>query len=113
MIIEEIIIAYLSDRMNVMAYAEEPDSDETGYVVIEKTGSSADENMLHTAMVAIKSYGKELIDAMTLNDAVKEAMQDITSLPGITDVSLNSDYNFTDTQKKKYRYQAVFNITHY
>jgi len=28
-------------------------------------------------------------------------------------VKLNSDYNFTDTVTKQYRYQAVYDISHY
>ena len=31
----------------------------------------------------------------------------------IIEVELQSDYNFTDTETKEYRYQAVFNVTHY
>ena len=27
--------------------------------------------------------------------------------------NLNSDYNFTDTETKEYRYQAVFDINYY
>lgn len=111
--IEELIVSYLSDSLDVSVYAEEPDGDAREYVVIEKTGSSAEENMLFTSMIAIQSYGNELIDAMRLNDRVKTAMFKAVSLQGVTDISLNSDYNFTDTRKKKYRYQAVFDITHY
>ena len=31
----------------------------------------------------------------------------------ISAVRFDSDYNFTDTDTKHYRYQAVFEITHY
>ena len=42
-----------------------------------------------------------------------ETMLDIDELDSISKCELNSDYNFTDTQQKKYRYQAVFNLTYY
>ena len=44
---------------------------------------------------------KELLQSqdMQLNDVIK--------------VSLNSDYNFTDITTKRYRYQAVFDISYY
>ena len=35
------------------------------------------------------------------------------ALEQIVSVSLNSDYNYTDTTTKEYRYQAVFDIVHY
>ena len=40
-------------------------------------------------------------------------MDGITEKPEIAACRLNSDYNFTDTAKKKYRYQAVFDLVYY
>lgn len=111
--IEKKLIEYLSDSMEVPVYAEEPDTSETAFLVIEKTGSSAQENCLFTSMIAVKSYGATLSEAARLNEETKTAMFDAASIPEVTEVILNSDYNFTDTRKKKYRYQAVFEITHY
>jgi hypothetical protein len=54
-----------------------------------------------------------MFEAATLNEQVKQAVFDSVSLDEITAVSLNSDYNYTDTATKRYRYQAVFVITHY
>lgn len=88
------------------------------YVLIEKTGSSR-ENHINRATLVIQSYSDTLLGAMQLNEAVKDAMLgDGTSTFGIIascDVarcSLNSDYNFTDTTRKEYRYQAVFDLTY-
>lgn len=44
---------------------------------------------------------------------MKEAMKRITERDGVCRCELNSDYNYTDTKRKKYRYQAVFNIAYY
>ena len=111
--IEVTVLNYLERTMECPVYAEEPDKAPARYLVIEKTGSSAEENCLFTSMIAIKSYGTGMLDSMQLNEEVKEAMFLITTEPDVTDISLNSDYNFSDTLKKKYRYQAVFDITHY
>ena len=54
-----------------------------------------------------------LYEAAVLNDKVKEAMRDIVKLPSVSSCELNSDYNFTYTAMKAYRYQAVFVITYY
>lgn len=51
--------------------------------------------------------------AAELNEKVKSAMDEIVELDEVTRCELNSDYNYTDTSRKKYRYQAVFDITHY
>ena len=40
------------------------------------------------------------------------AMDNIISLDSISKSKLNSDYNFTDTTKKQYRYQAVYDLVY-
>ena len=50
--------------------------------------------------------------AAELNETVKAAMDELAELRGIGSVSLNSDYNFTDSTTKQYRYQAIYNITY-
>lgn len=82
------------------------------FVFIEKTGSSM-RDRLKVARVAVQSYAQSLYGAAELNERVKTAMLDMVSEPEVTNVELNSDYNYTDTQTKTPRYQAVFEITHY
>ncbi|MEI3522519.1 MAG: hypothetical protein V8Q40_16600 [Anaerosacchariphilus sp.] len=41
---------------------------------------------------------------------MKDAMEDIVELDSISQAELNTDYNFTDTQTKRYRYQAVYDL---
>ena len=47
------------------------------------------------------------------NEIVKNAVENLIGLDEIRGISLNGDYNFTDTTTKEYRYQAVFDIGHY
>ena len=54
-----------------------------------------------------------MVDAASLNEEVKQAMDDLISLNEICRSQLNSDYNFTDRNKRIYRYQAVYDVTHY
>lgn len=80
------------------------------YVLIEKTGSSR-VNRINQAMITVQSISqKSLLEAMKLNEEIKEAMDEIIELPEIFRCELNSDYNFTNTRTKEYRYQAVFNL---
>lgn len=48
-----------------------------------------------------------------MNESIIELMLEAVSLVDISRVSLNSNYNYTDPNTKQYRYQAVFDITHY
>ena len=43
----------------------------------------------------------------------KEAMEKIVEMDDISKCQLNSDYNYTDTTRKKYRYQAVYDKVHF
>lgn len=110
--IEVTLLNYLSGALDVPVYMELPPNPPQSCVVIEKIGSSMD-NHLPSANFAIQSYGGTMFEAATLNEQVKQAVFDSVSLDEITAVSLNSDYHYTDTATKRYRYQAVFVITHY
>ena len=109
--IETQLIDYLSDTLGIFV-GMEPQTELTGYVIIDKTGSSRT-NRIITTSVAIQSYGASLYDALTLNKQVETAMEGFVQLPNITRVELETDYNFTDTTTKQYRWQSVYQITHY
>ena len=50
---------------------------------------------------------------MGRHHSVKEAMEKIVEMDDISKCQLNSDYNYTDTTRKKYRYQAVYDMVHF
>lgn len=110
--IEKIILDYLNEKLKTPCYMEEPEECSGSFVVIEKTGGSSKEHIKH-AVFAIKSYGNTLLDAAELNSRVVNTMAGFIQLDEICKVTSNEGYNFTDTTKKRYRYQAVFDITHY
>ena len=105
------LLSYLNTNLSVEAYAEAPE-ELTGYVLLEQTGSSR-RNHIITTTIAIQSYGNSMLGAMTLNEEVKTVMGGFLQLDDIIKVELETDYNFTDTTTKQYRWQAVYNITHY
>lgn len=111
--IEKVILDYILSKSEYPAYMEEPKRDiPDRYYLIEKTGSNQNDRLFHS-IIAVQSYAPTMYDAALLNDAVKEIMLDAIILPEVTRVRINSDYNFTDTETRRYRYQAVFDITHY
>lgn len=110
--IEDTVIEYLNNNA-VVACAEKPISPPVKYVVVEKTGSN-DEDILKRATLAIQSHADSLYNAAELNEHIKLLMNDMPAhIDSVSEVSTNSDYNFTDTSKKQYRYQAIFNITYF
>ena len=107
--IETILLNYLQETLNVPVFTEEQTEHYDSYVVIKKTASAV-RNYIKSATIAIQSYANSLYEASKLNEEVKKAMQDIVLLESISKSKLNSDYNYTDTTKKKYRYQAVYDL---
>ena len=109
--IEQILYDYLSQSASVPVYLDQRDASGK-YIVIEKTGSRR-ENLIDYATIAIQSYADSMYEAASLNESVKSLIYQSVTLPEISAANLNSDYNFTDTTTKKYRYQAVFDFTYY
>lgn len=110
--IEIIILNHLKENLTVPVSLEKPSSQIKSYVVFEKT-SSGKNNHLPSATFAFQSYADTLYNAVILNEEVKSAVEDLVLLDEIRGLDLNSDYNFTDTTTKEYRYQAVYDIRYY
>lgn len=111
--IEKDILDYLTEKLDVAVYMERPLNSATSFVLIEKTGSNQKARGLYEATIAIQSYANSLYNCAVLNEKVKQLMENIIYLDNICKVTLNSDYNYTDTSTKEYRYQAVFDLIHY
>ncbi|MBR1383995.1 MAG: hypothetical protein IJ555_09355 [Ruminococcus sp.] len=110
--IEITVLDYLTNSLSVPVYMEEPENPPDEYVLLEKTGSSENDH-IQSAVLIVQSYAGSLYGAASLNGLVKRAMRDSITLDDVTRCKLNSDYNFTDTETKRYRYQAIFDITYY
>lgn len=110
--IELVVLNHLKTQLSVPVYLEEPEIKPERYVLFEKV-SSGRSNKLSSSTFAFQSYAESLYQAVVLNELVKTAVDRLITLDEIASVRLNSDYNFTDTQTKRYRYQAVYEISHY
>ena len=110
--IEIIIKKYLDGHLDVPSFFEREAKMPASFVIIEKTGSS-ERNHSGSATFAFQSYAPSMQKAAELNVKVKQAVKGLIELDSISGVHLNSDYNFTDTETKQYRYQAVFDINYY
>ena len=110
--IETTVQDFLRDRLGVPVTMEVPEGASGTFVVLEKTGSSR-QNYIRRATLAVQSYAPTLLSAAQLDDRVIEAMLALPKLDRVAACRLERDYNFTDTETKKYRYQAVFAVTYY
>lgn len=110
--IEKIIFDYLSAQLApIPVYMEKPSPIPDACVVIEKTGGSRT-NRIDSATVAVQSYDQTLYKTATLNESVKEAMDQLIELDVIGSSRYSTDYAFNDLSNKRYRYQCIYNITY-
>ena len=112
MMIEKVILDYLTVNASVPVRMMRPETPPEKYIMLEKTGSSVS-NHITTSTFAVQSYAPTLFEAAELNEEVKDLMDDIIVLPEISNAKLAADYNFTNAATKQPRYQAVYDITHY
>ena len=110
--IETIVLNALNEQLTVPVYMEDPEDKASSYVVLQKTGSSRT-NRLDSATFAVQSIAASLYDAAALNELVKSVMDSLPILRyEVFSSELDGDYNFTDTESKQRRYQAVYIITY-
>lgn len=110
--VELIVKKHIEKVLSVPVYMEVPAEMPETFVTIEKTGSGRS-NRLDSATFAVQSWAGSLQKAAELNQQVKKAMDSLTEEAEISHAKLNTDYNFTDTSTKMYRYQAIYDLTYY
>lgn len=110
--IEAMIRNYLMTVLSVPVYIEVPSEPPGSYVVIERTGGGIDEH-IRSAMIAVQSYGTTRLEAATLHETILEKLPDIATGSEVTSCEVNAEYDYTDTETKRHRYQAVFDIVYY
>ena len=107
--IETILLNYIKNNMDLTVLMEEPETPPERYIVLQKTGSAM-ENQIKSATFAVMSYGASLADAAAINADVIDKVLAMNPNDGVFVAVLNSDYEYTNTATKQYRYQAVIQI---
>lgn len=110
--IEITVRDYLEQMLLVPVYMEFPENPPGRFVVLKK-GDTRRENWVETTMFIPESYEMSMLEAAKLNSLVKSAMDHLPELPEISAARLAADYPAFDEKNKRYRYQAVYNVTHY
>lgn len=112
MTIEEFVIGYLSTALSVPVSGDVPHPMPPSFVTVEKTGSGRT-NKIESATLAVQSWAMSRAEAAALNETVKTALLNIITHNEISRSELDSDYNYTDEDTKRFRYQAVFDLVHF
>lgn len=107
--IEAKVISFLGTKTGLNVYAERPKTLGSEFILVERTGAGMT-NRIKRAVIAVQSYADSLCRAAEINALVESAMEDLVTVKDISKCELNSSYNYTDTETRKYRYQAVFNV---
>lgn len=110
--IEIVIKKFLDENLKVPSFFEHTKNMPESFVIIEKTGSGGSD-YIHSATFAFQSYAPSLQKAAELNETVKKTVEQLVTVNEVSGVHHNSDYNFTDTETQKYRYQAVYDINYF
>ena len=112
--IEAIILNHLKTKLTVPVRLQKPEPlpKDGKYILFEKAGGSQ-LNKVGGSTIAFQSHASSMADAALLNEETKNAVESLIELDEIVSVKYNTDYNFTDTTTKQYRYQALYDIKHY
>ena len=110
--IEFIVKNHLERFLDVPVFFEYPRKPAEQFVVL-KIDNNPRENLIDSALLVVDSYGPTQLAAAQLNKTVKPLLDDLALLPRISASKRGGDYPAFDSVNKKYRYQAVQNITYY
>lgn len=112
MTLEELIVGFLNAE-GYTVFGEEPERPPQTYVIVGRVGGGMEDH-ISRAMITVRSYAPTLLQAAGLNKSVKmDMLYRLSERDEIVKVSLNSDYNNSDPETKRYRYQAVYEIKYY
>lgn len=113
--IEQIVLEYLTEHIDVPVFTELPEVPSEDYstmperfLVLEKVGGGLNDH-INSGSIAVQSYSlNSLYEAAELDEEMRNVMFGILARNDISEVRLASNYNHTDTRTKRYRYQSVF-----
>lgn len=110
--IEITVKNHMEKKLVVPICFEIPSDPPSRFVVLRKADSGR-EDLLDSAMLVAESYAESLLEAGRLNEQVKTALDSLIELDSVSSSKRGGDYPFPNTKIKRYRYQAVQNITYY
>lgn len=109
MLIEQTILEYLKAELKTDdVYLETPKDLPDTFVVLRLVDRGK-ENQINEVTVEFMSYAESKLAAATLDELVREAMENIVSLPNIS-CRFGGGNDNPDTVLKRHRYRCYFNL---
>ncbi len=111
--IEEYLLNKFIAEFDYPTFLEYPDGLTAPFIVIDVTGVKPLGPSVYQAVVAFQSYAQSKYETSELNRAVIETAKELIKNDEIGAADLDTYTPYPDVLRKKYRYQAVFNIVYY
>ena len=109
MIIEKIILDYLTTVLSVPVKVETPTEDLTEYVVF-RLYDRGKENHINSATIEFECYSDSKYNAAVLDEELRVAMENIVVLNEISASKFGGGSDDIDSTLKRYRYRSFFNL---
>lgn len=107
--IEKIVLDYLKEALEMDdIYLELPNELPDSFVVFHIIGRGK-EDQINAVTIEFYSYGRTKFEAATLDERLREAMEDIATLPDIS-CRFGGGNDSPDETIKRPRYRAYFNL---
>jgi len=111
--LEVVLKQYLEAVLDEPVYLEIPAGAAAEYYSLERVGGRETDEGVYESSITIESHGSSMYKSALMDEAVIAAMKDANTCEEIYGVRLNSHYNATDTERKIYKYKALFDVNHY
>lgn len=107
--IEETVIKYLNNQLDIPAYMEEPKTKPDEYVVLQAIDNGRI-NLISAVTFNIRCYSTSLYKAAVRCQEVKTAMYDIVALDNVSSSKCGGGGEAIDSTTKRYAYDCIFNL---
>lgn len=109
--IEATVIRYLSTKVGYLVASDVPNPRPDYMVTVERTGGPCEYGIDRPTM-AIQCWAPTRAEAASLVYEVSDALEGITEIEEVVQLSINSTYNWP-TEKNEQRYQMVVDLVCY
>ena len=114
--IEKTVLKYLDEQLNgdqsstpYPVYMEEPEIKTASYVVLRVIDRGRTD-YIDAVTFNIRSYGASMLAAAELNELVKAAMYEITSIDNVSSSKCGGGGQALEVTTNRYAYECVFNL---
>lgn len=105
--IEVTILKFLQSALPCPVYTERPENPPVQFVLLQRTAGT-EKCGIKRATITVHSIAGSMQKAAELNETVQKRMKEIGG--SVAACNLNATSNYTDTVRKEYRYQSLFNL---